>query len=331
MPISLPLRPSLAPYVIAIASFFATAAGAQDFPIVIDHAFGSTTITEKPTRVATVAWANHEVPLALGIVPVGMARANFGDDDGDGVLPWVADRLDELKAEVPVLFDEGDGIDFEAVAATAPQVILAAYSGLSRADYDTLSKIAPVVPYETAPWSTSWRDMIRLNAAGLGMVAEGDALIDNIEGEIAQKVAAYPEIAGKTAMFIIHLDVRDLSVIRFYSENDTRVQFLSDIGLASPRAVQEASQPGQFAGEISAERIDTFDDVDIIVTYGGQPLLDRVKSNLLTAHLPSVRNGAVVLLGNNRVGTSANPTPLSITAVLDEYLQLLSTAAQAVE
>ncbi|WP_171053998.1 iron-siderophore ABC transporter substrate-binding protein [Arenibacterium halophilum] len=328
---SLPLRPSLAPYVIAIASFFATAAGAQDFPIVIDHAFGSTTITEKPTRVATVAWANHEVPLALGIVPVGMARANFGDDDGDGVLPWVADRLDELKAEVPVLFDEGDGIDFEAVAATAPQVILAAYSGLSRADYDTLSNIAPVVPYETAPWSTSWRDMIRLNAAGLGMVAEGDALIDRIEGEIAQKVAAYPEIAGKTAMFIIHLDVRDLSVIRFYSENDTRVQFLSDIGLASPRAVQEASQPGQFAGEISAERIDTFDDVDIIVTYGGQPLLDRVKSNLLTAHLPSVRNGAVVLLGNNPVGTSANPTPLSITAVLDEYLQLLSTAAQAVE
>ena len=29
-----------------------------------------------------------------------------------------------------------------ALAATAPQVILAAYSGLSRADYDTLSKIA---------------------------------------------------------------------------------------------------------------------------------------------------------------------------------------------
>ena len=111
----------------------------------------------------------------------------------------MADRLDELKAEVPVLFDEGDGIDFEAVAATAPQVILAAYSGLSRADYDTLSKIAPVVPYETAPWSTSWRDMIRLNAAGLGMVAEGDALqqltlavfADRLGGN--ERVLALPE------------------------------------------------------------------------------------------------------------------------------------------
>ena len=55
------------------------------YPIVIDHALGRTVIDKKPERVATVAWANHEVPLALGIVPVGMAAANFGDDDGDGL------------------------------------------------------------------------------------------------------------------------------------------------------------------------------------------------------------------------------------------------------
>ena len=92
-------------------------------------------------------WANHEVPLALGVVPVGMAEANFGDDDGDGVLPWVEEKLDELGAETPVLFDETDGIDFEAVADTEPDVILAAYSGLTQEDYDTLSEIAPVVAY----------------------------------------------------------------------------------------------------------------------------------------------------------------------------------------
>lgn len=57
-------------------------------PITITHALGTTTIDKKPERVATVNWANQEVPLALGVVPVGMAAANFGDDDGDGVLPW---------------------------------------------------------------------------------------------------------------------------------------------------------------------------------------------------------------------------------------------------
>ena len=127
---------------------------AQEFPVTVPHAFGETTVPARPERVATVAWANHEVPLALGIVPVGFARANFGDDDGDGLLPWVAERLDQLNADVPPLFDEGDGIDFEAVAATRPDVILAAYSGLSRSDYETLSKIAPVIPYRDGPWST---------------------------------------------------------------------------------------------------------------------------------------------------------------------------------
>jgi iron complex transport system substrate-binding protein len=42
----------------------------------------------------------------------------MGDEDGDGVLPWVSERLNELGAQTPVLFDEGDGVDFEAGAAT---------------------------------------------------------------------------------------------------------------------------------------------------------------------------------------------------------------------
>ena len=112
-----------------LAAALVPPAAAQEFPVTIDHAFGTTTVPARPERVATVAWANHEVPLALGIVPVGFARANFGDDDGDGILPWVAERLEALGADTPVLFDEGDGIDFEAVAATRPDIILAVISG----------------------------------------------------------------------------------------------------------------------------------------------------------------------------------------------------------
>jgi iron complex transport system substrate-binding protein len=114
--------------------------------ITIKHALGTTTIDAKPERVATVNWANQEVPLALGVVPVGMAAATFGDDDDNGMLPWVEDKLKDLDAETPVLFDETDGIDFEAVADTNPDVILAAYSGLTQEDYDTLSEIAPPSP-----------------------------------------------------------------------------------------------------------------------------------------------------------------------------------------
>ncbi|QRZ14680.1 ABC transporter substrate-binding protein [Paracoccus methylovorus] len=176
------LRPMMLVLMMTTATALADEAG---FPVSIQHAFGTTMIREKPQRVATVASGNHEVPLALGIVPVGMAAANYGDDDGDGVLPWVKEKLVELGADTPALFDEGDGIDFEAVAATAPDVILAAYSGLTQSDYDTLSQIAPVVAYPDSPWTTDWRQMIQMNSAGMGMAAKGDALIAKMEGQIA--------------------------------------------------------------------------------------------------------------------------------------------------
>lgn len=309
----------------------AVAQDASAYPITIEHALGTTTLTEKPERIATVNWANHEVPLALGIVPVGFAAANFGDDDGDGLLPWVSEKLEELGADTPVLFDEGDGIDFEAVAATRPDVILAAYSGLSQEDYDTLSQIAPVVTYPEAAWSTDWRDMIRYNAAGMGMADEGDELIASIEGEIAATVAEHPALDGKAAMFITHLDTTDLSIVRFYTANDTRVRFFEDLDLQMPQSVLDATTDGQFSGEISAERIDAFDDVDIVVTYGGQDLIDALNADPLTSKMPAVANGAIVTLSNDPLGTAANPTPLAISWVLDAYVDLLAEAAGKTE
>ena len=83
----------------ALICAMAAARAEQTYPIVIEHALGTTVIERKPERIAAVSWANHEVPLALGVVPVGFARANFGDDDDDGLLPWVAEKLAELGGQ----------------------------------------------------------------------------------------------------------------------------------------------------------------------------------------------------------------------------------------
>ena len=298
--------------------------------ITIDHAFGTTTIPEAPERVATVNWANHEVPLALGVVPVGMAAANFGDDDGDGLLPWVTERLEELGAETPVLFDENDGIDFEAVPDTDPDVILAAYSGLTQEDYDTLSEIAPVVAYPEAAWATSWRDVIAFNSAGMGMAEEGHELIASIEQEIADAVAAHPELEGTSAMFLTHVDPTDLSEVSFYTANDTRAAFFEDLGLTTPTSVAEASSASdQFSATVSAERVDTFADVDIIVTYGDEELVRTLESDPLLSQMPAVANGAIVNLADGPLGTAANPTPLAISWVLEDYVAMLAEAAVA--
>lgn len=298
-------------------------------PITIEHALGTIEITEKPERIATVNWANQEVPLALGVVPVGMARADFGDDNGDGILPWVSEKLEELGGEPPVLFDETDGVDFEAVADTNPDVILAAYSGLTQEDYNTLSEIAPVVAYPDTAWATSWRDMIRLNSQGMGLEAEGDALITELEGEIEATAAKYPAIQGKKTMFLTHVDETDLSQVSFYTTHDTRSAFFEDLGMAFPQSLIDASaSTDQFSQTISAEQTDTLADVEIIVTYGGEDLVQTLQGDPVLSQIPAVANGSIVNLpGTEPLGTAANPTPLSISWILDDYVALLSQAA----
>lgn len=315
----------------AAVSLVTVGVSAQEYPLTIEHALGTTVIEAKPERVVTVNWANHEVPLALGVVPVGMAFADWGDDDGDGLLPWVKEKLDALGAETPVLFDEGDGIDFEAVAELNPDVILAAYSGLDQQTYDTLSEIAPVVAYPEAAWSTDWRDMIRLNSMGMGMQAEGDQLIADLEAEIAAVAAEYPVLQGKPAMFITHLDTTNLSTVKFYTNHDTRVQFFEDLGLEMPQSVIDASADGAFSGEVSAENIDAFDDVKLLVTYGGQELIDALNADPLTSKMPAVASGAIVTLKSDPLGTAANPTPLAISWVLKDYVKLLAEAAAKIQ
>lgn len=305
------------------------ATGSGDFPITVEHALGTTTIEEKPERVATVDWANQEVPLALGIVPVGMSKMTWGDDDGDGVQPWVEDKLKELGAETPVLFDETDGYDFEAVANTNPDVILAGYSGMTKDDYKTLSKIAPVVAYPDDPWATPWRESIKINSTALGMAEEGKQLIADLEKTIEEATAEYPELEGVTGMFMTHVDPTDLSEINFYSAADTRSKFLEDLGMKiAPSVVKASGNSGDYAGSISAERADELADVDVIITYGGKELIDALKDDPVLSQLPAVKNDAIVNLdGSKPIGTAANPTVLSVPVLTADYVKLLADAA----
>jgi len=309
-----------------------SSAATASFPITIKHALGTTVIEKKPERVATVQWENHEVPLALGVVPVGMAKANFGDDDGDGMLPWVGDKLKQLGAPTPVMFDETDGIAFEAVADTKPDLILATYSGLTQQDYDTLSKIAPVVAYPDAPWATPWREIVRLSSKALGLEKQGEELIASTEKQMKDAAAKYPQLAGKQTMFMTHIDPTDLSKVGFYTAHDTRTQFFTDLGLKVADNVTQASAGTKaFTLNQSAEQIQAFDKVDIIVSYGDDKLLANLQKDPLLSKIPAVKRGSVVVLvGSTPLATAANPTVLAIPHVLDEYVSQLAKAADKV-
>jgi iron complex transport system substrate-binding protein len=298
----------------------------SEYPIVIKHALGETVIEEKPERVATISWANHDVVLALDVVPVGFSAANYGVQDDSGMLPWTADKLKELGEENPTIFQDTDGLDFEAIADAEPDVILAAYSGITQEEYDTLSEIAPVVAYQTSPWVASWREQVTYNSIGMGMEEEGKQLIADTEKLIQDKANEHSEIKGKKAAFV-SLNAADLSKFYIYSPTDPRGEFLTELGMEYPESITSQVPEDAFFIEVSAENADMLNDVDIFVSYGNDDTLAALQADPILGKIPAVERGSVVIIGDNTpLAAAGNPNPLAIEYSIDEYLTLLSEA-----
>lgn len=310
-------------------------ANSAAFPVTIEHAYGETTIEKAPERVATVGWANHEVPLALGLVPVGMSKSTWGDDNGNGIMPWTEEKLKELGAETPTLFDETDGIPFEQVADTQPDVILASYSGLTQEDYDTLSKIAPVVAYPDVPWTTSMEEMVEMNAEAIGKEDEGEKLVDDLDKQTEKALSKYPDLKDKKVLFTAFGGTTDASKIGFFTTEDPRMGFLAEHGLGTPDIVEKNSKGAkQFWVEVSAEKPEEFNDVDLVVAYSSgnaaddKKALEEMQKDPLKGKIPAVKAGHVVFLENGPLGASANQSPLSIPWGIEKYFERLNSGLQ---
>ena len=295
--------------------------------IVLDHAFGQTILDKKPERVATIAWGNHDVALALGIVPVGFSKANYGVSTEKGVLPWTEEKIKELNGKAN-LFDDLDGLNFEAISNSKPDVILAGYSGITKEDYDTLSKIAPVAAYKSKPWQTLWRDMIKIDSKALGMEKEGDELIKNTEARISKELEKHPEIKGKKVLFTT-INAADTSKFWIFTSKDPRANYLTDLGLVFPESLKEFESEDSFAKEISAEEANKINDADVIITYGDDKTIETLQKDPLLGKINAIKNGAVAVIPDNTpLAASCTPTPLSINYNIEEYLNLIGNACK---
>ncbi|WP_336659605.1 iron-siderophore ABC transporter substrate-binding protein [Leucobacter sp. USHLN153] len=302
-------------------------ADAGAFPVTIEHALGETTIEAQPERPAAVGWGSADVSIALGFVPVGMPEQAYGDTDGDNLLEWVRDAIDEAGAEVPPLYSEVDGVPFEAIADTEPDVVLAANSGLSDQDFSTLSEIAPTVAYPDQPYGTGWRETTELVGKALGKETEAKDLVAEAEQTISDALAEHPDLEGKTAM-VAWVDAQDLGKIQVYTPADTRVQFLEDLGFTiAPGVVELSENQDGFVFSISAEEADKLDaDLAIMFVQGGD--LSTMEKDPLLSKIPAVANGTVALINDEDLLMAlSSPSVLSIPWAIDELTDRLDEAA----
>lgn len=304
---------------------------ADAFPMVMQHAFGEITLEEKPERIVTIAWENDCTPLALGIAPVGISADNYGPVSENNIHPWAEEAFQALGV-TPNVFSDLDGLDYEAISDADPDVILAAYSGMTQEEYDRLSEIAPVLAYAEKPWQCNWREQTILNAQAMGMRAQGEKLVEEADALIAEKMAAHPELAGiKTAFCWI--DASDLSTFYVYLPTDPRAAYLNDLGLVLPDSVLALADDAEaFSVTLSRENADQLSDVQMIVCYGSPDMLELMQADELMASIPAVRDGAVAFIEESMdLAGGATPSILSIPYNIDSYIALLSEAAAKIQ
>ncbi|MBB1511585.1 iron-siderophore ABC transporter substrate-binding protein [Tessaracoccus sp. MC1627] len=302
------------------------------FPVTVTHALGETVIEAEPTRVATIGWTDHETLVSLGVVPVGAVEITWGGN-ADGSTDWFDAAVAELGGEQPTRYDDSAGAPIEEIVALEPDLILATNSGLTQEEYDTLSKVAPVVAYPEAPWSTSWQDSLELVGEAVGrsdraaeVEAETSALLEDAGAE-------YPEIAGTSAAWL-WFAAADYSKFGVYTATDARPRFLDAVGFDTPAVVTELSDdaPGQFSVDVSAERASEF-DADVIVFYVDDSVkLEDLQAAPLIQDLPALKSGAYVASGDPQLALPlSSPTPLSIPVAVEKFLPLLAEAAAKVQ
>ena len=314
----------------------APSSSSSQFPVSIKHVFGETTIKEQPKRVATVSWVNDDVAVALGVVPVGVPKNEWGGND-KGSTPWKDAALEKLGAgfgsdKAPAQYSEADGINFTEIAKLAPDVILAAYSGLTEEDYKKLSEIAPVVAHPEIAYGTSWQDSTSIIGKALGKEAEATKLISDTEATIKEKVSKYPQIEGKSFIYG-NLEPASADGVNVYTANDNRPRFLSEIGMKLAPVVEDNSKGSkEFFVPWSAEKANELES-DIFVTWvPDAATTDSIKADPLLGQIPAVKKGALVADSDNTLTLSISASsPLSLPWSLDTFLPQLATAADAVK
>lgn len=314
----------------------ASSSSSSQFPVTIEHVYGETIIEEQPTRVATVSWVNDDVAIALGVVPVGVPKNEWGGNE-QGSTPWKDAALEELGAgfgsdKAPVQYSETDGINFTEIAKLTPDVILAAYSGLTEEDYKKLTEIAPVVAHPELAYGTSWQDSTSIIGKALGKEAEAAKLVSDTEATIKEKVAEYPQITGKSFIYG-NLEPASAEGVNVYTANDNRPRFLSEIGMQLATVVEENSKGSkEFFIPWSAEKANELES-DIFVTWvPDAATTDSIKSDPLLGQIPAIKNGALVADSDNTLTLSISASsPLSLPWSLDTFLPQLASAADAVK
>ncbi len=287
-----------------------------DYPVSINHKFGTMTLTDAPTRVVSVGYSDQDDLLALGVKPVAI-RDWYGDMPF-ATWPWAQD---ELGSATPVVLSR-DALDFEAIAALQPDLIVGISSGMSADDYAKLSKIAPTLAQSAdyIEYGMPWQERTLWVGQALDQTESATALVARIEQRIAQEKSAHPEFQNKQAAVAFYYSGQP----GVYSSSDLRSRLLTQLGFRIPSVYDELAG-ASFYASFSEERLDLL-NVDVLLWLSASDALNAADAIPMRQFMPFYQQGREVFVGDTLGGAFSFLSPLSIEFLLDNLIPELELA-----
>ena len=137
---------------------------------------------------------------------------------------------------------------------------------------------------------------------------------------------------AKEVMYILHPLPR-VNEIAVEVDSDPRAAYLLDLGFTLPESVQKlAGESNDFSITVSREIADQLDDIEMMVVYGDENLVETLQEDKLMSQIPAIKNGAVVVLDStSALAASSTPSILSIPYEIDDYLEMFAKAAENIK
>lgn len=296
-------------------------ASAAAFPVTVPHKFGETVVEEAPERVVSVGLTEHDVLLQLGIVPVAVTE--WYGEQPQATWPWARELLGDAEPEV---LSDDDGFEFEKIAALEPDLIIGTNAGMTAKDYELLSAIAPTVTSVegSTEYFSPWQDQVLQIARGVGLEAEGQKLIDDVEASYAGVAAAHPEWAEMSATFSQGAPFDGLLYVYPAGLN---TDFLTELGFTMTPGLEEYAPEAGTQAEISGENVNLIEADVVVFATESQEQFDQLHEFGTIETLPAVTEGRAVYTDDILAGAIYFLTPLSLEYALDELTPMLEQAA----
>lgn len=292
----------------------------ETFPVEVEHKYGTTTIPAKPERVVTLGLSDQDAVLALGIRPVG--AIDWFKERPYGLWPWTKDLWAD---QPPTIVGERDDFDLEKVLNLKPDLILALYSGMSKQQYDELSKIAPTVgqPKDYADYGAPWPVMARQAGKALGMAEEMEEKIDDVTAQFEAGAEKLPKWQGKGVAVV---DPYEPGKFAVFQKTDPKAEFFENLGMKVPGEINDTAKEHN-AAEINSERLDMIDtDLIVILAFDPAQAKTQLAADPVFQGLKAVKENRVLWVPYSEPAIGAAMsfnTVLSVPYALEEFVPLL--------